>query len=297
MNDLKNLYEQCPYPQYTKIEDEKMYALLKTETFEEGLQQKVGWSMSDHGPSIKVLIAGCGTGSEIIHNSWRMRKYQPSFTAIDLSANSIKMAKERLSNLNINIDVDFHQLSILDIPDDWHETFDFISCLNVLHHNENYIEALQKLRHCLRPDGIMFLQVYATIGRVQMGIPNMRKLAMMITDGIPSMKDRILVVKKIVNQLPDTNIFGSLVDMTDLPMMNDVGVADTLLNPIVKEFTIPELYDWLETCNMKLGAFFGPFQYLYENGIARGDDKKKVHTINELYHGNITHHMFMAIPS
>ena len=96
-----------------------------------------------------VLEAGCGVGAQTIilaRNSPHAK-----FTAIDVSKESLRSAKERVSTQGF-MNVTFHQSDIFHMPYD-DNSFDHLFLCFVLEHLPNPIEALLCLRRVLKRGG------------------------------------------------------------------------------------------------------------------------------------------------
>lgn len=97
----------------------------------------------------KVLEAGCGVGAQTII----LARNSPNaeFTAIDLSEESLRAAKERVSSKGFT-NVTFHQSDIFHMPYE-DDSFDHLFLCFVLEHLSNPIEALLCLRRVLKRGG------------------------------------------------------------------------------------------------------------------------------------------------
>lgn len=97
----------------------------------------------------KVLEAGCGVGAQTII----LARNSPNakFTAIDLSEESLRAAKERVSSQGFT-NVMFHQNDIFHMPYE-DDSFDHLFLCFVLEHLPNPIEALLCLRKVLKRGG------------------------------------------------------------------------------------------------------------------------------------------------
>jgi len=97
----------------------------------------------------KVLEAGCGVGAQTII----LARNSPNakFTAIDLSEESLRAAKERVSTKGFT-NVTFHQSDIFQMPYE-NDSFDHLFLCFVLEHLPNPIEALLCLRRVLKRGG------------------------------------------------------------------------------------------------------------------------------------------------
>ena len=109
---------------------------------------------------LKVLIAGCGTGKQIL----QAVKYQNSkITAIDLSLSSLAYAKRKLDEIGIK-NVELIQMDILEIRL-LKTSFDIIECGGVLHHMNSPSKGLALLLSVLNDDGFLKLGIYSELAR------------------------------------------------------------------------------------------------------------------------------------
>ena len=96
-----------------------------------------------------VLEAGCGVGAQTIILA--SNSPNAKFTAIDVSNESLRAAKERVSSQGF-MNVTFHQSDIIHMPYD-DNSFDHLFLCFVLEHLPNPIEALLCLRRVLKRGG------------------------------------------------------------------------------------------------------------------------------------------------
>lgn len=105
----------------------------------------------------KVLDVGCGTG--LLTNLFAL-KYNSKFVGIDFSVGA-DYAREFAKTNNIAntkfIKQDFFEYKTLD-------KFDVIICQSVITHIPNYVDAVDKLKDLLAPNGILIVGVYNNWG-------------------------------------------------------------------------------------------------------------------------------------
>lgn len=149
---LKNItMDQISYEEYWKdVHKNKIKFLSKTDTtilpwdiktFDKNLKDVLDLFNLNTG---KVLELGCGTG----YDSKFLCERGFNVTAIDISDDAIKIAKENTQGLNIDYIVgDFFK----NLPD---EQFDLIYDRGFLHNYQNdYLEIFEKLNSLLIPGG------------------------------------------------------------------------------------------------------------------------------------------------
>ena len=90
--------------------------------------------------SPKILIAGCGTGQQLVYKT----SYENSnIVAIDLSLSSLAFAKRKMQELKHH-NIEFLQGDILSL-NTLNKKFDVIECVGVLHHLKNPEDGLRLL--------------------------------------------------------------------------------------------------------------------------------------------------------
>jgi len=113
------------------------------------------------GSRTDMLIAGCGTGQQVVELASEYRT--TSVLAIDLSLTSLSYAKRQTSLLKLD-NVEYAQADILKL-DTIERGFDVIVSTGVLHHLMDPIAGLRTLLKLLRPGGFMSLALYSEMAR------------------------------------------------------------------------------------------------------------------------------------
>lgn len=149
---VRQQYEENPYPRWTRVHRQKP-APPEAIT---GFWPHIDAAAFGHVQSPRILIAGCGTGSNIVHFAGSFRDART--VAVDLSKSSLAYAKRQIDTLGM--EVEFGQADILELPALGRE-FDIISCSGVLHHMADPGAGLRALAKCLRPGGLLHLSVYS----------------------------------------------------------------------------------------------------------------------------------------
>jgi 2-polyprenyl-3-methyl-5-hydroxy-6-metoxy-1,4-benzoquinol methylase len=109
-----------------------------------------------------ILDAGCGSG----YNTLGLAQANPGATivGIDLSKESIKLARERLKYHKFN-DVEFHVLKVEEIHR-LNYQFDYIDCDEVLYLTPDPLATLKAMKGVLKPEGILRVNLHSRHGRV-----------------------------------------------------------------------------------------------------------------------------------
>jgi SAM-dependent methyltransferase len=288
---LQSFYEQMPYPapltnleghlgRYKDSERRRVRSLLIFPTGEPCSHQN-------------ILVAGCGTSQAAIV---AIREPHSLVTAIDISGASLQhlgalQQKYALENLQLR------QLSILDVRT-LEQVFDQIICTGVLHHLPDPDLGLRCLRAALKPSGAMQIMVYASYGRA--GIYMMQQYCRLL-DIAPS-PEALRALAGALKRLPlDHPIAGLLRKAKDFT--DPDALADALLHPQDRSYTVPELYEWLDRCGMTFGRWYEQAPYLPQCGIVATSPhaarlsaltEPAQHAAVELFRGTMTRHSFVA---
>ncbi|KZR84894.1 MULTISPECIES: class I SAM-dependent methyltransferase [Prochlorococcus] len=164
--DVKAMYEQSPYPRYrfsnftSQDTSLNISTFIRIESTKKDLPFMEELTINIAHP--KVLIAGCGTGNQVIMAS---RYKNADITAFDLSKTSLAYAIRKADDYQMK-NVTFKIMDILDIAAQT-EKFDVIECSGVLHHMQDPEEGLSALVHQLKPGGFMKLGLYSELARQQ----------------------------------------------------------------------------------------------------------------------------------
>src|SRR5688572_4869516 len=118
------------------------------------------WPDREYRAEMDVLVAGCGT--------WQAAKYaicHPAarVVAIDVSPTSLEHTEKLKQKYNL-ANLEPRELPIENAADLDHQ-FDHIVCTGVLHHLADPDAGLRALSSLLKPDGTMYLMLYAPYGR------------------------------------------------------------------------------------------------------------------------------------
>src|SRR5262249_17840177 len=139
--------------------------------------------------------------------------------------------------------------------------FDLIVCTGVLHHLANPDEGLRALRDVLKSDGAMYLMVYAPYGRtgVYMLQEYCRRLG--IGSSEREIKDLVATLGALPQQHPLVTVLRGSRDA-----QNDAAMADALLNPRDRSYSVPQLFDYIDRNGMAFGRWYWQAPYLPQCG-------------------------------
>lgn len=147
---IKEQYEDYPYPPLHFIEEEDpLRNLINSFNYELGLPEDMALDNSS-----KIWVAGCGTRWAVM---LALQYKNIEIVATDLSEKSITVQKNLARNLGIN-NITFKQGNILETS--YNNSFNYISCVGVLHHLPDPSTGFRLLAKSLKPTGIAEIMVY-----------------------------------------------------------------------------------------------------------------------------------------
>tara|TARA_Y100001968_G_scaffold71785_1_gene63042 strand:- start:1256 stop:3586 length:2331 start_codon:yes stop_codon:yes gene_type:complete len=168
---VKHQYEINPYPRwrynsYTNENKITIISAINSEIYPNRINS-IENNIVDK--EVDILIAGCGTGIQILEAS---RYSNCKITAIDLSNSSISYAKRKSEEYGMK-NINFIEMDILDL-NKLNKKFELIECSGVLHHMKDPIEGLCTLSKFLEPNGFLKLGLYSKYAREE--VIKVRKL-------------------------------------------------------------------------------------------------------------------------
>jgi SAM-dependent methyltransferase len=240
--EVRTFYEGHPYP--PPIDDLEKYRLWK-DPQRRRAEFHLSWPSRTFGEDLTILVAGCGTSQAAKH---AMRWPAAQVMGIDFSETSVRCTEElkrkyQLDNLQVR------QLP-LERARELETTFDQIVCTGVLHHLPDPDAGLSALRNLLKPDGAMNVMVYAPYGRtgVYMLQDFCRRAGIVATD--VEIRDLIEALKALPPGHPLQNLLREAPDFR-----NEAALADALLHPCDRAYSVPQLLDFLNNGGMRFGRW------------------------------------------
>src|SRR6185503_7685953 len=130
------------------------------------------------------------------------------------------------------------------------QQFDLIICTGVLHHLAAPDTGLRALRSVLSSEGAMYLMVYAPYGRtgIYMLQEYCRRLG--IETSQQEINDLIAVLRMLPQHHPLLATQGG-----SREFVNGDALADALLNPRDRSYSVPQLFDFLERNDLRFGRW------------------------------------------
>ena len=285
--DVREFYERLPYP--APVTDLDRYRELWRDPERRRSAFHLFWPAEAYREKLEILVAGCGTSQAAKH---AIREPGARVTGIDVSETSLGHTRELRSRYGLE-NLELHQLP-LERVGDLGRQFDKIVCTGVLHHLPDPDLGLRALRSVLAPTGAMQLMVYATYGRsgVYMVQEYCRLLGIRATD--PELED----LGAMLGALPDGHPLAFLLEQAR-DFRRPAALADALLHPQDRAYTVPELYSWLERCGLSFGRWSLQAPYLPQCGVV-AETKHAArlaslspphqHAAMELFRGTMTKH-------
>jgi hypothetical protein len=217
-------------------------------------------------------------------------------TGIDISDTSLRHTRDLQQKYNLR-NLDLHKLATEQIGE-LGQTFDQIVCTGVLHHLPDPDLGLRSLRDVLAPKGAMHLMVYATYGRA--GIYMMQEYCGLLGIGSSTteLQDLGTTIRSLSADHPIAGVSRRAKDFT-----YPDALADALLHPQDRAYTVPQLYAWLNDCGLSFWRWYEQAPYLPQCGaIAAMPHAARLaslppplqHAAVELLRGTMTRHNFIA---
>jgi SAM-dependent methyltransferase len=288
---VQAFYESHPYP--APLRDLDRHRELYHNPDRRRAWSLLLWPTEKPRAKREILVAGCGTSQAAIH---ALREPDAHVTAIDISETSLRHTRDLQRKYSLQ-NLDSHRLAIEEVGK-LGRTFDQIVCTGVLHHLPDPDTGLRSLRSVLARDGAIHVMVYAAYGRA--GIYMMQEYCRLL--GLGAMEAELRDVGATIGALSSDHPIAGVARRTKDFTYPD-ALADALLHPQDRAYTVPQLYAWLERCGVSFGRWAEQAPYLPQCGaIARMPHALRVaalappiqHAAVELLRGTMTRHSFIA---
>lgn len=288
---VQAFYERHPYP--PPIENLDRHRDTKRNAYRHRALSFLLWPTRKPRANREILVAGCGTSQAALY---ALREPDSRITAIDISETSLRHTRGLQARYGLR-NLDTYRLAI-DRVQELNRAFDQIVCTGVLHHLADPDIGLRALRSVLVPDGAVHLMVYAAYGRagIYMMQDYCRLLGISATE--QELRDLGATVRALSPEHPIAGVARRAKDFT-----NPDALADALLHPQDRAYTVPQLYDWLKRCGLSFARWHEQAAYLPRCGaIAATPHGARLaslpaplqHAAVELLRGTITKHSFIA---
>jgi SAM-dependent methyltransferase len=288
-DEIQAFYERHPYP--PPVDDLQRYRRLSQDDRRRRVDHHLVWPARPFERAPTVLVAGCGTSQAAKH---AVRWPDARVTGIDVSANSVR------ATLALKRKHDLRNLEVRELPlervGELGATFDLIVCTGVLHHLADPDVGLAALRDVLAPAGAMQLMVYAPYGRT--GVYMIQELCRRIGVGptVSDIADLVTALEALPPGHPLDHLLREAPDFQD-----DSALADALLNPRDRAYSVPEVFELVERAGLAFGRWVRQAPYSPRCGVLAklpfGDRFARLslpeqYASVELFRGTMVRHSF-----
>lgn len=246
---VRQQYEENPYPRWVKAASPS-----KATTINARLRHHFPFSRfrdlaqerdNGDGGAVDVLVAGCGTGQQLIDLAQRTTGAR--ILAIDLSMASLSYARRKTDEAGLR-NIEYGHADILRLGT-LGRRFDMIDCGGVLHHLGDPLAGWSVLRSLLRPGGLMRLALYSELARHHV-VAAHRYIA---ERGYGRGADDIRQFRQDIMALPAGHPLRVLAQMPDFFSISDC--RDLLFHVQEHRFTVPQIAAFLETAGLDFLGF------------------------------------------
>ena len=251
------------------------------------------WPGRDPDEIGTLLVAGCGTSQAARH---ALRNPHLDVVGVDVSETAIAHTQqlvERYDITNLHVErVPIERVGELG------RRFDHIVCTGVLHHLADPLVGLRSLRSVLAPGGAVTLMVYAPYGRTGISLIQDYCRRLGISTDPADIADLVAVLSEIPDGHPLSRLLRSSPDF-----QHDDALADALLNPRERAYSVPDLLELLTDAGLRFGRWERQAPYLPDCGsISETPHADRIAALPvddqyaalELFRGTIDRHTVIA---
>src|ERR1041385_8781301 len=251
------------------------------------------WPSKEYRADLDVLVAGCGT--------WQAAKFAVSHpaagvVAIDISPTSLEHTEALKKKYDLT-NLETRQLPIESAVDLDH-CFDLIISTGVLHHLLDPDAGLRALRSVLNAEGVMYLMLYAPYART--GVYMLRDYCNRL--GIEPTPQEINDLTQVLQMLPPYHPLLAIMRGAR-GGLDANALVDALLNPRDRTYSVPQLFEFVESNELKFARWYWQAPYSpYCGAIADTPHGPRIaalperdqFTQMELWRGLISNHDFIV---
>jgi SAM-dependent methyltransferase len=287
---VSTFYECHPYP--PPLDDLQAYRQAWDDRRRHA-ESHLFWPNEPYREDRSILVAGCGT-TQAAHYALRWPRAQ--VIGIDVSAKSIAFT-EGLKHKHALANLEVRRLAV-EHAAELGRGFDHVVCTGVLHHLPDPDAGLRALRDVLEPTGALNVMVYAPYGRagVYMLQDYCRRLGLGHT--APEIRDLAASLKALPPDHPLAPLLRNSPDFADR-----AGLADALLHPQDRSYSVPQLLDFLCRAGLAFGRWVRQAPYLpWCGALASTPHQSKLlgltaeaqYAAIELFRGTMVRHSVVA---
>src|SRR5882672_2467789 len=238
-----SFYGRFPYPwsptKFDRLQDPRFYSDM--------LNQEIGdWGHTLVPPDASIWVAGCGANQAVFT---ALRFPHATVIGSDVSATSLEICRARARGLGV-VNLELRQESLNHVT--YRDSFDYVLCTGVIHHNADPRVTLERLACALKPGGLMELMVY---NRFHCVIPVAFQQAIrLLCSGrgqVSDFENELSVTRRIIADTLPSRLLGSYLNRYDADSPESM-LADELLQPLLYSYTVESLQEMVASCNLEL---------------------------------------------
>lgn len=289
---VRDFYDRYPYP--PPVDDLDAYRRRWEDRQRRRADAHLFWPEEPFREDRSLLVAGCGTAQAA---KYALRWPGARVVGIDVSPTSLRRTDElrrrhRLENLEVR-ELPVERAAELG------ERFDQVVCTGVIHHLPDPDTGLRALREVLTPGGTLHLMVYAPYGRA--GVYLLQKYCRLLGIGTsaPEIRDLAASLRALPPDHPLVPLLRAAPDFRQ-----EAGLADALLNPRDRPYSVPELFDFLRRCGLRFARWVRQAPYLPRCGALAASPHRSLkerlpaeqqYAAVELFRGTMARHSVVAV--
>ncbi len=237
-----NFYSQFPYPWRPRSID----CVADPDFWRVMLNQNLGdWTHSTVPPNPQIWVAGCGTnqaaitalnfptalvlGSDVSSGSLELC----AATQKDLGCTNLELRQESINHANYN------------------ESFDYVICTGVIHHNAEPDVTLGRIAKALKPTGVLELMVYNRYHRI-LTSAFQKAVRLLANDSSISFQKEFSITHRLMNDFPGDGLMRQFA--AGFKNAPEAVIADSLMQPVENSYTVEVLEQMAGRCGLEFIA-------------------------------------------
>ncbi|MBD2395645.1 class I SAM-dependent methyltransferase [Cyanobacterium aponinum FACHB-4101] len=203
-----------------------------------------------------ILDVGCGSGWTTLNLAFA--NPNAKIIAIDLSQNSLEVAKKRLEYHQFS-NVEFHQMAMENIGE-LNYQYDYINAEDVLYFCPQPIESLMALKSVLKSDGIIRANFHSYYQRFYYYLSQELFHCLGLFDNNPEDFEIDIVAETMQNLHPNTILkryAGGIFNKGNADLSSEKTKENILMNYLIqndKGYTIPQVFEILQASGLQFLA-------------------------------------------
>lgn len=252
---VREFYDRHPYP--PPLTDLGAYRQRWDDPHRRRCDFHLHWPWRAFSDAYLILVTGCGTSQAA---RYAMRWPAAQVVGVDLSGTSVRCTEELKSRYGLaNLTV--RQLPLERVAE-LECQFDQIVCTGVLHHLPDPAAGIRALRRVLKPDGVLNLMVYAPYGRTGIYLIQEYCRRAGILPSEEGLQQLLATLQLLPTDHPIARILREAPDFRSA-----AGLADALLNPQDRAYSVPELTGLLAEGGLQIARWVRQAPYSARCGL------------------------------